>query len=73
MSNDPKVLVEFSPEEIKWLADLLHDRYWQYSAMKANYADSPKHVVKAETDQKINNNVRNRLIDNASNQGFGDL
>lgn len=55
MSNDPKVLVEFSPDEIKWLADLLHDRWHTFSAMKANNA------------------VRNRLLDNTSKQGFGDL
>ncbi len=61
MSNDPKVLVEFSPDEIKWLADLLHDRWHTFSAMKAN------------TDQAINNAVRNRLLDNTSKQGFGDL
>lgn len=73
MSNDPKVLVEFSPDEIKWLADLLHDRWHTFSAMKANWADSEKHVEKANTDQAINNAVRNRLLDNTSKQGFGDL
>jgi hypothetical protein len=27
-SNEPKVLVEFDPEELKWLADRLHEE-WQ--------------------------------------------
>jgi hypothetical protein len=73
MTNDPKILVEFSPDEIKCLADLLYDRYWQFSAMKANHSDNVKNVEIAKKEMNVNNNVRNRLLGNASRQGFGEV
>lgn len=65
MSNEPKVLVELSPEEITWLADVLHDRW----AVAVSIGDSEK----LQRDKKINNDIRNRILDKAYDQGFGNL
>jgi len=66
--NNPKVLVEFTPEEITWLADILHAR-WAAAVNLGTQGASEK----LEKDKRINNEIRNRILDKASDQGFGNL
>lgn len=73
MSNNPKILVEFTELEVKYLADILHERYFALSAMKANWSDSEKHVNRAEQEQKIIIEIKDMMLKNASEQGFGEL
>jgi hypothetical protein len=70
-SNDPKVLVEFSPEEISGLADILHDLWAAGVSMKAMLP--PEKVAKIQERIDLANKLRNRALDNASKQGFGEL
>lgn len=71
MSNDPKILVEFTPEEITWLADRLHEE-WQRTLAAAMVATGDN-IDKVEAHQKMQNLLRNRLLNKAADQGFGDL
>lgn len=75
MSNDPKVLIEFDPEEITWLADQLHMlRNWADKAiLMADGKDKEKLVEKLEEYKKMEARLRNRILDKADNQGFGNL
>jgi hypothetical protein len=83
-SNDPKVLVEFSPEEIKWLADRLHEMRQNWNAValfkaqgiqsRGVASDHERELIRQLEDQKkMEATIRNRLVDKASEQGFGDL
>jgi hypothetical protein len=83
-SNQPKVLVEFSPDEIAWLADRLHEYRQGLNAaalFKAQGIQSRGEatenersmILKLEEDKKIEATLRNRLVDKAADQGFGDL
>lgn len=84
-SNDPKVLIEFSPDEISWLADRLHEEWGRAMtavAATSGWADYTDPDVrekakaaheKAVAHQKTQNLLRNRLLDNAYKQGFGHL
>jgi hypothetical protein len=70
--NNPKVLVEFSPEEIAWLADRLHEE-WIRAVAAGAIASTPESQEKIAEHKKMEAKIRNRLLDNASKQGFGDL
>lgn len=84
-SNDPKVLVEFSADEISWLADRLHEewgRAMQAVAATSGWEDYVDPDVrekarvaheKAKAHQRMQNDLRNRMLDNAYKQGFGHL
>ena len=83
-SNDPKVLVEFSPEEIAWLADKLNElrQGWTAAALfkatgiqqRGGASESEKQMLlKIEEEKKVEAVIRNRLLDKASDQGFGNL
>jgi hypothetical protein len=67
-SNEPKVLVEFDPEELKWLADRLHEE-WQRSVIAKALVDNNK----VEDNKKMATKLLNRMLGKASEQGFGDL
>lgn len=84
LTNDPKVLVEFSPEEIVWLADRLHE--FRSLAVSATLKAAAISAGNPEAEEKFRNaleevdkhkkmeaTIRNRLVDKASEQGFGDL
>lgn len=84
-SNSPKVLVEFEPDEISWLADRLHEEWGR--AMQAvavtsgweSYTDPEVREKarlaheKAKAHQDMQNRLRNRLLDKSYEQGFGHL
>jgi hypothetical protein len=72
MSNDPKVLVEFSPEEIAWLADRLHEE-WSRALVAGAVATTPEAKEKIQTHKEMEARLRNRLLDKAHDQGFGHL
>lgn len=76
--NAPKVLVEFSPEELSWLADRLHEMRNQWIAAQILGATITSDKVEAikkqiEDHKKMETTLRNRLIDKAYDQGFGHL
>jgi len=84
MSNEPKVLVEFSPEEITWLSDKLNElrQGWNAVALfkasgiqsRGEASDHEKEMLlKIEEEKKMEATIRNRLLDKASDQGFGNL
>lgn len=89
LSNDPKVLVEFSPEEISWMADRWHEMRAQWTSAEMmgarllNEEDSPmsddtrEKIEKAkkeiEEHKLMEARLRNRVLDKAADQGFGDL
>ena len=85
-SNQPKVLVEIDPEDIKWLADRLHEEAGR--AVQAELLVSSKRLdnrkrelsekdqAKADTIAKHRATayrLKNLFVDNAADQGFGDL
>lgn len=70
-SNDPKILVELSPEELAWLADRLHEEWGR--TLNAKAVATGDNVAKVEKHQKMQNTIRLRLLKNAVDQGFGDL
>lgn len=83
-SNDPKVLVEFSPAEITWLSDRLHELRQGWVAaglMKAESiqqrgaaSDNEKALIQKLEDYKaMEARLRNRLLNKAQDQGFGHL
>lgn len=82
--NRPMVLVEFTPEEIVWLADRLHDFRQQATQITLKAAALAAGDEKAEEKfrkaleevdghKKMEATLRNRLLDKASDQGFGEL
>ncbi len=71
MSNDPKILVEFTPAEITWLADRLHEE-WQRT-LQAGAVATGDNAEKVRLHQEMQNLLRNRILDKASDQGFGNL
>jgi hypothetical protein len=71
-SNEPKILVEFTPEEIAWLADRMHEE-WQRTVAAKAIASSPDALTKVEAHQKMEYEIRTKILDNAYKQGFGDL
>jgi len=71
-TNDPKILVEFTPEEIKALSDHFHDVYWQITSIKPS-VENPDTLAKLEAKQKLVSKIMNRLLDKADDQGFGNL
>lgn len=71
MTNDPKVLVEFTPEEITWLADRMHEE-WQ-RAMTAKAIATGDNSDKVAKHMEFERNIRNRILDKAYDQGFGNL
>ncbi len=70
-TNDPKVLVEFSPEEITWLADRLHEEWLR--TLQAGAIATGDNADKVAKHQAMQNRLRNRILDKASDQGFGNL
>lgn len=85
-SNQPKVLVELDPEDIKWLADRLHEEAGR--AMQAELLISSKRLdnaqrklskkdqAKVDTIAKHKSTayrLKNLFLDKAADQGFGDL
>ena len=74
-SNQPKVLVEFSPEEAAWLMDILHDDWHRRIAMEiATHGfdnDHNAHVIRWKKHRA--SMFLNRIDKRASDQGFGDL
>lgn len=72
MSNEPKILIEFTSEEIKFLADRLHEEWARTVQAKAIVTDAAAHIV-VEEHQKMASKLMNCLVDKASDQGFGDL
>jgi hypothetical protein len=83
-SNSPKVLVEFDPAEIAWLADRLHEYRAGLNAAalmkltgiqaRGEVSDNEKQMIeKLEEHKKMEATLRNRLVDKAAEQGFGDL
>lgn len=83
-SNNPMVLVELSPEEITWLADRLHDFRQQANSMSlraaALVADKPEAEEKfrlaleeVDRNKKMEAAIRNRILNKADDQGFGNL
>lgn len=84
ISNEPKILVEFSPDEVTWLADRLHELRQGWTAaglMKAQGAQSRGEasdrerdmIQKLEDHKKMEAHLRNRILGKASDQGFGHL
>lgn len=84
LSNEPRVLVELSPEEITWLADRLHDFRQQATALSLRgaslVADKPeaeekfrKALEEVDHHKKMEAAIRNRILNKAADQGFGDL
>lgn len=84
MSNKPKVLVEFDPEEIAWLSDRLNEirQGWNTALLfkasgiqaRGEASDNEKRMIlELEEHKKIEATLRNRLLDKASEQGFSDL
>ena len=37
MTNQPKILIEFTDDEAKWIADHFNDVYWQISSLKIGF------------------------------------
>lgn len=70
-SNNPKVLIEFDPEEITWLADRLHEE--GVRILTAQAVATGDNVAKVETHKEMERRLRNRLLDRAYDQGFGNL
>jgi len=84
MSNDPKVLVEFSLEEIRWLADKLHElrNGWNSVALfkamgiqqRGEASDNEREMLlKLEEEKRMEALLRNRLVDKVHDRGFGHL
>ncbi len=84
MSNDPRVLVEFAPDEITWLSDRLHELRAGWNAallfkasgiqQRGKASENEKAMILAlEEHKSMEARLRNRLVDKASDQGFGDL
>ena len=71
MTNNPKVLVEFSPEEIAWLADRLHEEWMR--TVNAGKIAMGENAEKVRRHQEMQNTLRNRILNSASKQGFGEL
>lgn len=71
--NAPKVLIEFTPDEIKWLADHFHDVAMGITGVKASMTPGSEAWVKIEAKQKMAREMMNRALDKASDQGFGVL
>lgn len=73
-TNNPKVLAEFDPEEITWLADRLHEEWERLIMAKAKaITTSPEKLAKIEEYQRMERSIRNRILKNADDQGFGSL
>jgi hypothetical protein len=84
MSNNPKVLIEFDPDEVKWLADRLHELRQGWLSAELLKAQGIQERGKAsenemrmlqemEQHRKMEARLRNRILNKASEQGFGDL
>lgn len=71
MSNEPRILVEFTPDEITWLADRLHEEWLR--GLKAGAIATGDNADKVKAHQDMQNTLRNRILDKASDQGFGNL
>lgn len=82
--NKPKVLVEFDPAEIVWLSDRLHElrQGWNAVALfkasgiqsRGEASDKEREMIlQLEEHKAMEARLRNRLVDKASDQGFGDL
>jgi hypothetical protein len=83
-SNQPRVLVEFEPEEIAWLADRLNELRSGWNAValfkaqgiqaRGEASDHEKEMIaELEAHKVMEARLRNRILDKASDQGFGDL
>lgn len=73
-SNNAKILVEFSEEEISWLADRLHEecaRGVSAKAIVSGLKNGNLNVV--EQHLEMERRLRLRLLNKAVEQGFGDL
>ena len=84
MSNHPKVLVEFEPNEIEWLSDRLHElRQGWILAEVFKVEGIQKRGSATENEQRMIEEInlhkemeaklRNRILNKASEQGFGEL
>jgi hypothetical protein len=84
MSNNPKILMEFDPEEVSWLADRLHEmrQGWVAASLmkcegiqqRGQASENEKTMLeKLEEHKKMEARLRNRLVDKAHDQGFGHL
>lgn len=82
--NQPKILVEFSPEEVTWLADRLHEWRASYNALALSYTKdvmdkghateaNVKTIEAIEEHKLMKAKIRNRILDKADDQGFGNL
>lgn len=70
MSNDPKILLELSEEEAKWLLDRLHEE-WVRSVSARAIVTSAETAEKVNAHKKMGIEIKNRLEENAFKQGFG--
>lgn len=76
--------MEFSTEEITWLADRLHDlrQGWTAAAVfkaagiqqRGEASDNERQMLEQlEEHRRMEAVLRNRLLNKASQQGFGEL
>lgn len=81
-TNSPMVLVELAPEEVAWLADRLIELRsgWTTAAlfkaqgiMERGEASEREMILKIEDNKRMEARIRNRILDRAADQGFGDL
>jgi hypothetical protein len=85
-TNEPKVLVELTPEELTWLADRLHEMRNQWTGAEflgatvdaanmsgTSYDKLMKAREQIEQHKKMEARLRNRFLDKAYDQGFGHL
>lgn len=82
--NEPRILVEFSPQEMKWLADRLHElRQGMTSAalvkamgiqQRGEASENERRMIlELEEHKRMEATLRNRMLGKAAEQGFGDL
>lgn len=82
--NDPKVLVELSPAEVAWLSDRLHEmcQGWSAAALmkdmeiqqRGEASQRERDMILAlEEHKRMEAAIRNRILNKAAEQGFGDL
>lgn len=70
--NEPRVLVEFSAEEVTWLCDRLHEE-WARTLVAKAITGAPTTQEIVDKHQEMQNRLRNRLLDKSFDQGFGHL
>lgn len=71
-TNAPKVLIEFTPDELSWLADRLHEEWQRGVTAGALVSKGDKETLVAD-HKKRTIELLNRLTDKAHDQGFGNL